>query len=36
MAAGTLIDYIEKKLKAALQFDPGTGQTFVAIEDQVS
>ena len=36
MAAGVLTDYIENKLKAALQFDPDTGQPFVAIEDQVS
>ena len=35
MAAGALTDYIENKLKAALQFDPDTGQPFVAIEDQV-
>ena len=36
MAAGALTDNIENKLKAALQFDPDTGQPFVVIEDQVS
>ena len=36
MAAGALTDYIENKLTAALQFDPDTGQPFVAVEDQVS
>ena len=36
MAAGAFTDYIENKLKTALQLDPETGQPFVAIEDQVS
>ncbi|XP_053375797.1 uncharacterized protein LOC123534926 isoform X2 [Mercenaria mercenaria] len=34
MAARSLTDYIESKLKSALEFDPGTGQPYLAIEDQ--
>lgn len=36
MAARSLTDYIENKLKSALEFDPETGQPYLAIEDQVS
>ena len=35
MAARSLTEYIETKLKSALEFDPETGQPYVAIEDQV-
>ena len=35
MAARSLTDYIESKLKSALEFDPETGQPYLAIEDQV-
>ena len=35
MAAKSLTDYIENKLKSALEFDPETGQPFLALEDRV-
>ncbi|XP_060578920.1 uncharacterized protein LOC132735904 isoform X2 [Ruditapes philippinarum] len=34
MAARSLTDYIESKLKSALEFDPDSGQPYLAIEDQ--
>ncbi|XP_052800800.1 uncharacterized protein LOC128231721 isoform X2 [Mya arenaria] len=34
MAARSLTDYIENKLKSALEFDPETGQPYLAIEDR--
>lgn len=36
MAARSLTDYIENKLKSALEFDPETGRPYLAIEDQVN
>jgi len=36
MAGRSLTDYIENKLKSALEFDPESGQPFVAIEDRVN
>ncbi|XP_052234389.1 uncharacterized protein LOC127846943 isoform X4 [Dreissena polymorpha] len=34
MAARSLTDYIENKLKSALEFDPETGQPYLALEDK--
>lgn len=34
MASRALTDYIENKLKSALEFDPETGQPYLAVEDQ--
>ncbi|KAH3888526.1 hypothetical protein DPMN_012562 [Dreissena polymorpha] len=36
MAARSLTDYIENKLKSALEFDPETGQPYLALEDKVT
>jgi len=35
LAARSLTDYIENKLKSALEFDTETGRPYLAIEDQV-